>query len=158
MTRPYWIPPPKRGEITPPSDPSDQVLRPSATLRDPARLRRPGRGPCLQRLSDRNVRTRHQGYRTRKVERSGSDPPLLVGGQDRYLPDKAIDLLDETGARVQLRRGAARVWSPRLGEERERERDPKAVRLWGQKERGVCVCVCELSFFREGGGFWIRKK
>ena len=57
------------------------------------------------------------------------------------MPDKAIDLLDETGARVQLRRGAARVWSPRLGEERERERDPKAVRLWGQKERGVCVCV-----------------
>ena len=26
-----------------------------------------------------------------------------LSGQDRYLPDKAIDLLDETGARVQLR-------------------------------------------------------
>ena len=32
----------------------------------------------LEVASDLNVRTRNQGYRTRIVERSGSDPPWLV--------------------------------------------------------------------------------
>ena len=37
--------------------------------------------------------------------RQGSSSTGSAWSQDRYLPDKAIDLLDETGARVQLRQG-----------------------------------------------------
>ena len=31
---------------------------------------------------------------------------------DRFLPDKAIDLIDQAGARLRLRLGAPRTWRP----------------------------------------------